>query len=419
MQMPQGSVIGTASNGGAVFAGTTLNAASGMLSAGGPSTYLGNIATGLFIPNSPLANANSFQTRSVHVSWDNVSSLALVVPNWTVSANVEQPFGAAMTITSSIEYPVGTLTQVKWGGQAAGTIANGATGVSDMTPISIPKGATFYVRLHAQYASGNYVNATQIAYTGIDAYNTGNNIADQTMSGTVTYASQYASVFFTPAAIIANTKIPSALLVGDSRLSGYNDQSDQGQQDIGNITRGFSRYGIPTMNAGVAGDIAGASSMALRASLAQYATHVISEYGINNIRASQSLPTLNAALATVYAYFPGKTILQTTLEPNTLSSDSWLTVTNQSAEPWESVRQAFNTQLRTYGMAGANGPIIDTAHCVETSSTGTKQPVDNGGYWMADGTTLGKYTGDGLHGYVTAYEAMVAGGCIRANVITR
>ncbi len=428
MQIPSGTALGSASNGGVVTAGVTLTAASGAISAGpissagssstsGPSTYLGNIATDTAIPTEALAGANSFQTRSVHVSWDNVTSLALVIPNWLISANVEQAAGTPITVSSSIEYPVGTLTQVKWSGNATATLAGGATGVSDMTSVSIPKGAVFYVRLHVQYATGNYIAATVVGYTSINAFNTGTNIADQTMSGTVPYSSQYASNFFVPAAIIANTKIASVLLVGDSRLAGYADSAEQGLNDLGNVTKGIGR-GVPYINAGVAGDIAGANSMTYRAGLAQYVTHVISEYGINNVRSNQTLAQLNAALATVYSYFPNKIIMQTTLDPNTLSSDNWLTVANQTAEPWESVREAFNAQLRTFGIPGANGPIIDTAYCVETASGGTTQSVSNGGFWKADGTTIGKYTGDGLHGYSVAYEAMAAG-CVRPTVITR
>ena len=111
--------------------------------------------------------------RSYHVAMDNISSLQLVLIG---EANASD--------TASIEYPAGTFTQVKFGGSATGTVPSGGILTSDSVSVTIPKGATFYVRRYHVAPTNVGIYTGGIDIPGGDALHYGaSGIADQTMGG--------------------------------------------------------------------------------------------------------------------------------------------------------------------------------------------------------------------------------------------
>lgn len=359
-----------------------------------PATaYLGAVANHSNLPLATAASNTLANTRSVHIAEDKLSGPQLLLPGWYADSSGEHSAAQAITYTASIEYPLGTFTRITFGGAVAGTVQPGGTLLSDAAPatLTVPKGARFWVRLFMQ-APGGIIFTNVSGGNIIDGYEFGTSLTDKTMGGTV--AASNKSYYLVPLAILGMTRQPSICLVGDSRFQGRNDITTEGNGDVGEGARAVGKM-AGYINMGVPSDVAGATSFAHRAALGAYCTHVIVNYGINNLGGSQTDVQTLAALQVTYAYFAGKLIFQTTLPPVTTSSDSWKTVANQTKSTWDSYRVSVNTAIRA-GTANVVG-VFDTAAAVETGTGDTTQSVLNGGFWKADGTADGAYTTDGIH----------------------
>lgn len=374
--------------------------------AGAQASYMGNIATHCSVPSFITNGGGAIITnsRSNHIACDDITVMMIAIPNWYAASGGEFAAGAAATCTAAVEYPVGTIQQITFAGVAAGTVADGGTLISDAAVITIPKGAMFFIRIWRSCSAG--IMAADVTGGNTDGYEFGGaGTADKTLSGSIAING---SDFFTPAAIIANTRVASALLIGDSKMLGLNDQTNQQQNDIGEGARGLGKACIPYINLGASSDLAG-FTFTRRAALQQYCTHVLCNYGINNLAAGNTLLQLLSNLAITYAYFPTKPIFQFTLAPYTpasAGSSNWTSFAGQSTAAFESIRKAFNTQARTTGITGTAG-VIDVAQFVETGTGGGTNPVANGGAWMYDGTTIGAYTSDGIHESPIAAERIM------------
>src|SRR4051812_22294341 len=89
----------------------------------GPSSYTGLVAT-----NTRMANTNNntlfyFNARTQHIARDTITQLAVVLPNWRSTSGTEANGPGTATFTAAIEYPIGTFTQLLFGGNASGTVA--------------------------------------------------------------------------------------------------------------------------------------------------------------------------------------------------------------------------------------------------------------------------------------------------------
>lgn len=360
-----------------------------------PKPYYGNVATHCSMANGLTNNGGSttsMNTRSLHIACDNMSVFKIWVPNWYADYTGEYASTSPATVTMGIEYPVGVVVQATCMGQAVGVIPGGDT-VSFDARVNIPKGALFFVRMHWNSPAGVVFVVISNNSGTIDGMALGgNSLSDLSLSGTISIAG---NIYFCPIAITQMTTVPSALLIGDSRCLGQNDVTNGPLCDLGVLARGIGKGGIPYIQQGVPTDEAG-NVYTRRAAQQQWCSHVICEYGINNLAFGQNAAQTLAALANTYSYFPTKPVFQTTLSPLTTSSDSWLTVDNQTVASWEAQRLSINASLRTGAVPTIAG-VIDTALYVETGTDGGHNIVPNGGFWMADGTVAGKYTTDGIH----------------------
>jgi len=168
------------------------------VSGGGQYTkYLGQVATRSEVCNITNLTKNELMSFSTHVARDNITQLKIAVPNWYVAALsapsnfTEANLGTAMTITASVEYPIGTTpTQITWGGSATGSIAAGVTGLSDFVSKVIPNGATFAIRIWYHNDSGvHYCGGTSNGggHGGLlDKFAYGTTTADLTMTALTT-----------------------------------------------------------------------------------------------------------------------------------------------------------------------------------------------------------------------------------------
>lgn len=363
------------------------------------SIYLGNVATAVGVLQGNSTSNLQFNSRSQHVSGDNlVNGLQVVLGNWyvTTSTDVETGSGGTQTFNGTIEFPYGTCTPITWnGGSATVSVANLANAISDTIKLLIPKGQTFWVRLHAVTTAGILFQLTDVA-ASTNYLAAGTSVIDNTNCGSVGTPA-LTSAWYQPLAIIAPTRVASVFCAGDSRIVGVRDNQTNGVQDLGECARGIGGAIIPYISAGTAGIQAGnTAGYTRRAALALYSSHVISNYGINNLNNGNTLASLLSNLALTYSNFPGKPIWQMTLPPLNTTSDSCVTVANQTKATWDAIRVSFNDLARGAGIPGTVG-IFDPTLKIETSSGNTIQPVRDGGFWLADGTTAGKYSNDCVH----------------------
>jgi hypothetical protein len=134
-----------------------------------------------------------------------------------------------------------------------------------------------------------------------------------------------------------------------------------------------------------------------------YCTHVIFNYGTNDVFAGDSKATIEGHLTTIYGLCTGKTVFQTTIVPRTTSTDSWATATNQTVLSQEGVRTALNDDLRAGTFKPAGGVFNITAP-VETSL--------NSGKWTFPGKTT-----DGIHPDNEGYIDIQTAGVINTSLI--
>ena len=381
--------------------------------AAGPAPYLGIVATNLRMPTASTTSNRQFNSRSHHKARDEISALQINLPGWWwqqasgagFTQYQEHPTQGSATYCAAIEYPEGTFTQLTFGGNVAGTASAGQDMLSDSVPVSIPEGASFWVRVH-MVSTWGMVYFVGDSNTPVSDQNYGermeyaaSGIVDKTMGGTI--ANTGTSVgrpLFSPIAIIAQTAKPSVLLVGDSRVWGQRDTFDA-DGNKGELARGLGPH-FGYINVGSAGDSPSdyLASNARRTALAQWCSHVVSQAAINALRSgtgqNKTAAVVLAEQQQILALFPSKRRLTTTTMTRTTSTDSWATVGNQTPIDVSARIIEYNDAIRA-GVANSVGyfEIADTLESARNSAR-----------WRAPG-----FTTDGLHATPTGYAATVAG----------
>ncbi|MEX3933248.1 GDSL-type esterase/lipase family protein [Paraburkholderia phymatum] len=379
------------------------------------TSHVGLTATRCKAPTNGTVSNTSFMSRSIHKARGAMTRIKVGFPNWYVSAaNGGNSFayagevaaGGPATITATVEYPLGTIAgRLTFSASNTGTAADFSTLESDWLTVSIPDGATFAIREWRNYASTGSVvfsNIVALDATDGDCFTYGATAQTDATGTGGTFAGGDGSSHARPAYIVSDTTLPSYALIGDSRGEGYGDTGN-GNLDIGWLARSvgptraytnLSKYGELT-------DSAAKTGFNHRASIIRkYCTHIVSEYGINDIYAnSQGADTVLNLLDMIQAKFPDKYFYQTTMMGETGSTDSWATTTNQT--PVDATKDKQRQQVNNYLRAGLFkfDEFFDAALGVETGK--------NTNLWKAPG-----YTTDGLHPSATGYAAIASGGYI-------
>lgn len=391
--------IGTAdstSSSGTTTVSMRLDPALGASVQGGAAVvpYTGVIATRSNVNNSFVsAGPTWMMNRSAHIARQAMpaNSVKVLWQNYYVNTvNQETGIGSA-TFKASIEYPSGTIAgNCTFSNVTQPTIVALADAIADFCPhAAIPNGAMFWVRML-------YVNTTGVIFTGLNPSTTqdGNVFGsgtptDDTLSGTVPAAS---TLMFMPAAVIGTTTQPSVCFVGDSRALGANDSPNDATLDIGELARwigpnyGYANLAVFGTNLNVA-----LANFTNRLRIIAYCSHVIDEYGINDIGGGQSSATV-VTNRTAMATLVGKPTFGTTLPTETTSTDSWATIGNQTTSGNPSVVATFNSAVR----AGISGELnyLDIALALDPLGIG-KWPVSQNIF--ATTGTANFCTTDGVH----------------------
>lgn len=366
-----------------------------------PSLYLGVVATKCRIPCNRSTTNKQANARTHHIARDNISALKIVLPNWYWTRGgtlTEAAGGGNITYSASVEYPAGTFTQIKWAGATSLVVASNASGTSDFVNVSIPVGASFWIRSFANAATAIVFTDGNTGFPQRDlangeAYNyAASGLSDLTMGGTITDVGAASAPICVPLAILAQTRRPSVLIVGDSRDWGFNDTLDA-SGDLGDIARSVGRS-LGYINAGCAGDTFSGfiTSHANRAALGAYVSHVVVGDAINCLRAggsgqNQSSATTLGQLQTILGYFSANRRFTSTCGgPNTTTTDNWATTANQTVNANNAAIIAYNNAIRA-GVANSNG-YFEVADQVESAR--------DSGKWFVTGVAL-ESTADGLH----------------------
>jgi hypothetical protein len=289
--------------------------------------YLGQVATGCYLPSTLFNTRFQWFSRSPHISRDSVTSLKIVLPGFYV-ATTEALTGVNTTYTASIEYPEGTYTQVLFSGSATGICTDGSMLTSDFCNVSIPKGVKFWVRIFGQNANGClFLGSTTIntqngallswAISGMADITMGGTIANNSTSTPTTLFDAVSTTYsFYPAAILANTKKQSFYILGDSRGLGISDRFSDASCDIGNVGRSIGKFAA-YINGSRSGDsLAGfIASRTNRMILANYCSKIILQSNFNDLNGGASVATVKGYLQTIAGYFPTKSSYLCTCEP--------------------------------------------------------------------------------------------------------
>jgi lysophospholipase L1-like esterase len=390
--------------------------------------FMGQLATRCYVFTASGGSTSSWMSRTGHYARCEIRDMKIAYCAWYVSTStfLETGIGGTMTIYASVEYPSGVITPFSWNGATHANIASGTTRFCDLVPVSIPIGALFWIRMFMQgttaipyYDSGNggvppYGNTT--APIGDALANTATN---SYLSGTITDGGNGFQMW--PNAIVGHTSSPSIAMWGDSRLPGLGDSVTDATGDRGELGRalgsppgasGGASVGYPYINFGVPGDLLSnfLPSNTLRLALSKYCTHVISEYGINDLNNSESTATIEADILSAAALLRPRPFYQTTVAPQTSSTDMWKTLGNQTVAANNANRQTLNTWIRS--LSGIDG-CVEVAGSVE--SGGVAIPS---GKWIVNGTA-NYATSDGLH-ETSAANLLIStsnGGLVRPDII--
>lgn len=379
----------------------------GLLSFGTSSIppYLGSVATRTAIPTGAGGGGADmqFNCRTGHFMRASTSAMAVGFANFFMQDNV---LGNGQLVKASIEYPAGTFQRVTWGGNATLTVSQTIT-LSDLMPISIPKGNQFWIRyfvdgtpaggcpLGREYAKNlSMGDAIELAASGL---------SDRTMSGSVPDNGDPQTNFQSPLLVGYITE-PSVAIIGDSIAYGNNDLGDT-TGDVGAVARAIGAH-FGYTNSAVPGDQA-TQYLALhtyRAQLAQYCSHIFLQYGTNDFfLGHRTAAQLASDLAGIRALFPGKPFIQSTISPNTSTPgnpDHWTTLGGQVVldATDEAQRVIYNDSVRA-GISGVTH-FNEAADVMESSR--------NSGKWKVDGSTLNLSTSDGIHPSPLVYQNLIS-----------
>jgi len=329
------------------------------------------------------------------------------------SGGHESPNPYTVTVTICVEDPTtnagdaaGTLTiPVFFNGKRNGVLEASGILISDPVAVNVPDGGVVWLRCSPAVASGDkWVNALSASNSPTAIFDgggvsegmlAGNSVID---SGTIGVG---AGNVFGPTMILgraaAGTRKPSVLIVGDSIAAETNIITSG---DTSYMTRACMLAGYATTRISEGGErlfqIIAASTAWKRWRLARHCTHVISNYGVNDIYSSaRTLAQVKADALTMFTMWQrlGLKVFQLTVLPRlNASTDGYMTVAGQSITdaPKEAIRAAFNDWLLDNTSSGAKTQsggalvgVLDPCALIEVNAAGVL--THNGGFWAVPG----------------------------------
>lgn len=277
--------------------------------------------------------------------------------------------------------------------------------VSDPVGIKGAKNTAIWSRTFATVTSGEKLAVTHVLSETGEACETGTAVGDKTLTGTIAAAT---TLSFGPSWILfyAPDGAISIVGLGDSIVDGWGGSA----YHTGPIRLACDGK-LPYHHAARGGEKSTefqASSWIDRHAQSQGGTHVIHQYGINDLQAAATAAATEASMLANWKTLANddKRVYQTTITPKSASSDAWATTANQTTDATVNPpRLTVNAWIR-------DGAPIDatTLAVVATGTVGALRAGDVGhplvGYieWADavesardSGKWTALYTADGIH----------------------
>lgn len=330
--------------------------------------------------------------------------------NWDIGSLTEKDIPNAYTIRGGIKLADGTVVPIFFNGARNGTVPVGGRLVSDAVPVQVNRGDVIAYRLittvaDTQTVVGNgYINTI---YSAAEGYEHGATVTDKTLqSGNPVAVRPVPTLSLVPHVVLGEP-LTSEPIVGiaasDSIAAGYTDDTIMAS-DGGYLRRalsgkfGFIRTASPS---DLATNYVDPQKSPRRRAIAAGCTSVISQYGINDIKAgSRNLAQLQAATLTNATHHKaqGAAFFICTLLPNTSSTTAWTDTAGQTVGTYESVRAAYNAWLRAGApivagvavAAGTQGAILagNAAHPIKGVFDPAAQVETGDGKWLPLGRSV-------------------------------
>ena len=372
--------------------------------------------------------------RMGHVAIATAYGLRLVFANFYAAGGAgyytETPIPNPITVKAAVEYPDTYLFPVTFNGADSAEIAPGGIVISDPVGLEFVKGTTFYTRTWVGVNPGEYFPRGGYGTSGSGGptwHNYANPAGlDLTRTGSGVAASGYNEYTFGPAAILAhpgstNGILPVVGIVGDSIAAGTGDSQRGWPQRWLDGNYAHVKVAHPGEGVGTGWGANQGLSRFRRMALMDLAgvSHVIAEYIVNDLGTTYA--TLLANQITYWKQVANfGRVWATTATPQTSSTDSWATTTNQTVldSAKETKRLDYNAWLRDGAPIVAGVAVaVGTNPAVRAGETGHPlagylevadlcESARNSGKWRVD---LGAPTTDGTHPAAVIAQAVAAG----------
>lgn len=331
--------------------------------------------------------------------YQNLSTVRNVVNNpITVSASVER------NSTVSAATPAPVAVRVTFNGSPSVVLAPGAWALSDPILVDDVYRGGFYVRTFTGVSEGGQTwpsngHTRGALYPGEMAW-----YGDRTGSAEITGGFAGTTLAHGPAAILTMpTDRPVVTVVGDSITQGSND----GGAGEGYWTRYGNAQRVRVNKAAANGESArwvldttnNRDTLWLQVVGSDY---VVCALGTNDSSQWQNLTGMQEHFPRVWDRMNASAregVYQTTLPPNTTSTDSWATTANQTVRNFEDVRTGFNAWLRSGAPITGRGVAGDPGHPLK-GVLDVAPAVEDAGKWRPG------FTNDGVHPTSIGHEAL-------------
>ena len=363
-----------------------------------PTAYIGQVATRCKTAVRSVANVGGkMMSKVTHYAMDNIINPKILIQNWYGSE--VSPVGTA-TVKVAIEYPFGVFTLATFNAANTYVIPSGETAITDEIPVTIPFGEKFWTRTYIERTDDTVLMSDIYSPFAGDGFVYGATATDQTMGGDVPTSTYYN---FAPLAIIASTRKPSIGYIGDSRVTGLYSAKCTNRGNQGEFSPILGQI-FSYMDLSVGGESGSTfiTKNAKRSPLLNYCSHIVCQYGINDLLAGHTGATVKNDLITIVGYYD-KPFYLCTVPPRTTSTDGWVTAVNQAHVTWEAERVVLNTAIRLREISTIQS-FFDVSNVVETDF--------NSGIWKPN------YTGDGLHEATLGIAMIQASNIINPTLFT-
>lgn len=396
------------------------------------------VGRGGFVPTAttyPAGNTRSERRSRLVLGNGPVEYIRLQYAN-RVLADGERAGPNAITVEAGIEYN-GVTVMASFGGASTRSIAAGAWALSD--PIypaafglsEFPANWDAFVRTGCIVSSGQSWPFTEYQQyeTIAGVYAVVSNSASSQIAGTGPLAIPTGGATgsspnigcFGPSAILGKWKGAgdiSVLALGDSIVDGLGDVTDNGTAGGGFINRGLRSVAgrsVPFLKISKSGERVEKfwsdwTSGFYRRHMMQYATHLIDEFGTNDLFFGGTLAAILTNKQRIWECFRciGKgprRVSNIPLMPRTTTTDAFVTVANQTPVANYGIgqgRDSFNSSVTALvGQSSGPDQVIDVNMAIEDQTVKAR--------WRVNGIA-GAPTSDGIHPAATG--AGWAGGAV-------